>query len=188
MDYLAIARIHSNWRNMKARCEKPSNPQYKDYGARGIYVCDAWQDFNTFCQWALDNGYSQELHLDRQDNDGPYSPENCRYVTPTQNSRNKRNNRLIEAFGESKTVAEWAEDPRCVVTDYTLRRRVVYADWDPEEAMTVKRRRDRQSLKCSNGHPMTEDNVYRRGNGFRMCKICTKQRAKDSYDKKKENT
>lgn len=85
--------LHTRWRTFRSRCANPNNGRYKDYGGRGIYVCDQWNDFNVFYEWAMTNGYQPELQIDRRDNDGPYSPENCRWVTPKENMANRRNSR-----------------------------------------------------------------------------------------------
>lgn len=184
MDYVEIARLNVVWRNMLRRCDNSTNAQFSDYGGRGIYVSPEWYDFNVFCQWALDNGSAKGLYIDRIDNDGPYSSVNCRLVTPTVNGRNKRNNRLITAFGETKPATAWQEDVRCVVSGTTLRRRIK-AGWEPEEALTIKRAKYKQSGVFSCGHPREESNVYRRSkNGYAMCKICTKQRAVDRKNNK----
>jgi len=99
--------LYAIWKQMRYRCSNPSHPDFRDYGARGITVCDRWQrDFLAFCQ---DMGpRPQGTSLDRRDNDGPYSPENCRWATPLEQSNNSRKNRFIEACGERLTVSQWA--------------------------------------------------------------------------------
>ncbi len=109
---------------MLRRCEDVSNVGYANYGGRGITVCPEWHDFERFKEWALVNSFAPELVIDRIDNNGPYSPENCHYVTPTANARNKRNCIYLTIFSETKTVAEWAQDPRCAVPRRTLYNRV----------------------------------------------------------------
>lgn len=77
---------------MIERCYKPQNKAYKNYGGRGITVCDEWRDsFEAFYDWAISHGYKRGLEIDRINNDGPYSPDNCRWVTSKVNSRNTRN-------------------------------------------------------------------------------------------------
>ncbi len=95
------------WSHCKERCHNPKNRQYPDYGARGIYVCDEWRyDSVAFTSWALDNGYKQGLELDRRDNNGPYAPWNCRFITKAENARNKRNSIKGVVFGEDLVVAQ----------------------------------------------------------------------------------
>ena len=88
---LINTRLYNIWANIKARILNPKDKAYNDYGGRGITICDEWKnDFKVFYDWAMSNGYSDELSIDRIDNDGGYSPENCRWVTSTIQSRNKR--------------------------------------------------------------------------------------------------
>lgn len=83
--------LYYAWVNMKSRCTDPNAKYFSDYGGRGIRVCPEWADsFEAFQTWALSNGYSQGLTLDRQNNDGDYSPDNCRWVDRTTQQRNRR--------------------------------------------------------------------------------------------------
>ena len=97
------------WQTMKSRCENPNRENYERYGARGISVCEEWQKAENFVKWALDNGYKKGLQLDRKDNSKGYSPDNCRFVSPKTNSRNRRNTKYLTINGKTKCVAEWCE-------------------------------------------------------------------------------
>lgn len=97
------------WQTMKSRCENPNRDNYERYGARGITVCQEWHKAENFVKWALDNGYEKGLQLDRKDNTKGYSPDNCRFVTPKINNRNRRNTKYLTVKGETKCVAEWCE-------------------------------------------------------------------------------
>ena len=108
--YQRNPRLCSVWASMIHRCENPKREKYKDYGARGIAVCEEWHDPNAFIDWAEDNGYAEGLQLDRINNDGNYEPTNCRWVTPKENSRNRRNTKFLTVNGETKCVAEWCEE------------------------------------------------------------------------------
>lgn len=108
--YRDNAALFNVWQTMKNRCENPRREKYKDYGARGIKVCDEWHKASNFVEWALKNGYKKGLQLDRIDNDGDYCPQNCRFVTPKQNSRNRRNTKRLTINGVTKTVVEWCEE------------------------------------------------------------------------------
>ena len=114
--------IHSG---MKNRCYNTNYKWYKNYGGRGITVCDEWLDskrvnlshrnnstkgFLAFKKWALSNGYKDNLTLDRIDNTKGYSPENCRWVTPKVQCNNRRNNLLVEYQGETKTLHLWCDE------------------------------------------------------------------------------
>ena len=107
--YCRNMRLYSVWSTMIHRCEDPKREKYKDYGKRGISVCEEWHDPNAFMDWAFENGYSDGLQLDRVNNDGNYCPDNCRWVTPKNNSRNRRNTVFLSVQGETKSVAEWCE-------------------------------------------------------------------------------
>lgn len=96
------------WNSMKNRCENPNAKSYKDYGAKGISVCEEWHDSSKFFEWAFANGYEDGLEIDRIDVYGNYEPSNCRWITKRENANNKRNNKLIDHNGMTKTLAEWS--------------------------------------------------------------------------------
>jgi DNA-binding XRE family transcriptional regulator len=87
-------KLYHIWRGIKQRCDKPYNKRYKNYGGRGIIYCKEWADFLSFRNWALNNGYNKELTIDRINNDGNYEPDNCRWVTITENNRNNSHTKL----------------------------------------------------------------------------------------------
>ena len=107
-------RLYNVWSDMKKRCYNTKNVDYKNYGGRGITVCDEWMDFQNFYEWAIANGYDEtaprgQCTIDRIDVDGCYEPENCRWVDRYIQMNNKRNNRILTYNGESHTLAEWSE-------------------------------------------------------------------------------
>lgn len=104
-------RLYTIWTGMKQRCFNPNNRAYIDYGGRGITVCDEWKnDFQAFYDWAIKNGYADNLSIDRKDVNGNYEPSNCRWATDTEQQNNKSDNRIIEYKGESKTIRQWADE------------------------------------------------------------------------------
>lgn len=106
---LTNTHLYGTWHNMKNRCLNPRVERYKDYGGRGIKVCDEWlNDFQAFYDWAMANGYHEDLSIDRIDANGNYEPNNCRWVDMKTQANNKRNNFLVEINGESKTIGEWS--------------------------------------------------------------------------------
>lgn len=127
------SRLHKIWRGMLSRCK---SPREKRYFGRGITVCDEWKDFVAFQDWSMSNGHDPSLSLDRIDNDRGYSPENCRWTTSKVQSRNMSRNVNLTAFGETKSIAAWADDARCVVSKYTLRGRISDCGWNIELALT----------------------------------------------------
>ena len=103
-------RLYNIWCLMKGRCYNMNHHRYGRYGARGIEVCDEWKnDFKSFEKWAMANGYRDDLTIDRIDNDGPYSPNNCRWATRKEQSNNSSNNHLISVNGEIYTASQLAE-------------------------------------------------------------------------------
>lgn len=91
--------LYEVWSGMKSRCNNRNKRSYADYGARGISVCEEWaKDFKPFYDWAINNGFDRSLQIDRIDGNGNYSPDNCRFVTPTVNANNvcriRKNNKV----------------------------------------------------------------------------------------------
>ena len=126
-------RLYRIWLAMRERCKNQESEKYSLYGGRGIKVCPEWEhDFQSFRDWALGNGYRDNLTLDREDNDGPYSPENCRWVTMKVQNRNKRSNHYLTYKGETISISEWAE--RCGIPYYTLKTRIRNG-WSTEKAL-----------------------------------------------------
>lgn len=126
-------RLYSIWTNMKTRCNNKNAECYKDYGARGIRVCDEWlNDFQVFYDWAIDNDYQENLTIDRIDFNSNYEPSNCRWVDRKTQNRNTRHNRNITINNETHCLKEW-----CEILD--LKPGTVYArlkhGWDLERAL-----------------------------------------------------
>lgn len=105
-------RIHRTYTNMKTRCYNPHYYLFKNYGGKGITICDEWLGENglkNFADWSMKNGYSDKLSIDRIDNSKGYSPENCRWVDMRTQQNNRTNNRILSCGGESHTMAEWSK-------------------------------------------------------------------------------
>lgn len=96
------------WLSMKRRCQSPKDKGYKNYGGRGITICQEWEDVSVFFEWAINNGYQNGKELDRVDNNKGYSPDNCRFVNHFKNQRNRRNTLKYTYNGEEKSIPELA--------------------------------------------------------------------------------
>lgn len=103
-------RLYKAWRNMKNRCLNSKSKDYPDYGGRGIKVCANWiNSYESFRDWAVSHGYSEELSIDRIDVNGDYCPENCRWATQEQQSRNTRKNIHVEKDGFSGCLLDYCK-------------------------------------------------------------------------------
>lgn len=108
---LSNSHLYKIWCGMKKRCNNPNCKSFGRYGAKGIKICDAWNDnFEAFYDWAINNGYSDGLTIDRIDFHNGYSPSNCRWITMDEQAKNKGTNVLIEYNGETKILADWCRE------------------------------------------------------------------------------
>lgn len=107
---LSNTRLYEIWCGMKKRCYDENSERYKDYGGRGITICDEWaEDFQAFYNWAVANGYKENLTIERKDVNGNYCPENCTWITKSEQSRNQRKTIRYTIFGIEKPLIEWCE-------------------------------------------------------------------------------
>ena len=148
---LSGTRIYHEWVTMKRRCLNESDKRYVDYGGRGIMVCDEWKDKpDAFFEWAIANGYRDDLTIDRIDNNGNYEPSNCRWVTAKEQSRNRRSNVLVEYMGRQITLVELAE--RTGISAACLRAR--YSKGERGEFL-IRPKETRVRLVAYNGEMVT---------------------------------
>lgn len=130
---LKNTRLYRIWSNMKNRCNNPNCNAFHRYGGRGITVCDEWQnDFQTFYDWSISHEYSDELSLDRIDNNKGYSPDNCRWATSKMQANNTSHCRFITIAGDTKTMKEWCEISG---VNYNTARDRIRHGWNPIEAV-----------------------------------------------------
>lgn len=119
---------------MKYRCNNINAANYERYGGRGIKVCNEWQEFEPFRDWAINNGYKDDLTLGRINVNGDYCPQNCRWATIKEQNNNQRTNRLFTVFGKTQTMTQWAEE--YCISKSTLWGRLKRG-WTIEEALTT---------------------------------------------------
>ncbi len=126
-------RLWNIWRSMRARCGHITTG-LPNYAGRGIRVCGDWQTFEGFHAWAIGHGYAENLQIDRIDNDGPYNPENCRWISQQENLQNRSNTRRYDFFGEMLTPS--AAGRKYGIIANTIRRRIRLGA-TPEEAVMM---------------------------------------------------
>lgn len=137
---LSKTRLHYIWRAMKDRCYNPNNTHYSVYGARGIVLCKEWENnFMAFYSWSIENGYKDGLSIDRIDNEKGYYPDNCRWATLIEQANNKRENKIIEFNGETKTLAQWCRE---LGLNYHSVQSRLCKGWSAEKAFTTPRLRN----------------------------------------------
>lgn len=136
-------RLYRLWKHIKERCYNPNSKRYKDYGGRGIVMCDEWKnDYTSFRQWALETGYDRTAPkymctIERIDVDGNYEPLNCCWKTNKEQCNNKRNNHIITFNNESHTIMEWSE--KTGINYNVLWTRINRYGWSIEKALTTKK-------------------------------------------------
>ena len=133
-----LYRIRSS---MKTRCYNKNYENYKNYGGRGITICDEWKDnFQAFYDWAIKNGYKKGLTIDRIDNNKGYSPENCRWATHKEQTLNRRCTQFLLFNGENRTLVEWAKETGINYQTLNYRKK---AGKTPAEILKTKRKDDK---------------------------------------------
>jgi hypothetical protein len=140
----AHPRIWKIWTGMRQRCQNPNSPAWKHYGGRGITVCERWEKFENFLEDMLPT-YRDDLTIDRKDNNGPYSPENCKWATRSEQAFNRRpigedaflkrsDAHLLTHKGKTKYVALWARELGLKVDTLYMRLR---RGWSVERTLTT---------------------------------------------------
>lgn len=142
-------RLYSIWGNMKQRCNNPNANGYAYYGGKGVKVCSDWAEhFASFYKWSTENGYADNLTIDRIDSDGNYEPNNCRWITKSKNSRRASISAQANGFGKggkprdvyeynnkSKSLTDWSEE--LGIPYETLRTRIHTYGWSIETAFST---------------------------------------------------
>ena len=137
-------RLYTIWCDMKQRCLNKNQKVFKHYGERKISICDEWKNnFNSFYNWAIRNGYADNLTIDRIDVDGNYEPSNCRWATMQQQRRNTRSNVFVEINGVKKVLIDWCGYYKIKYTTVLSR---IYSGWEMIKAITTPSRKYREEL------------------------------------------
>ena len=127
-------RLYNTWAHMKSRCYRTTDKAYKNYGGRGIKICDEWKNnFKAFYDWAMNNGYNDNLTIDRIDVNGNYEPDNCRFITIREKENNKQNNFYITIYNRTQTLSEWCKEKNL---DYKKIISRIQRGWTIEDAFT----------------------------------------------------
>ncbi len=141
-------RIFQCWWNMKARCNSDNRKDSEYYHDKGITYCKEWELYENFQTWAIENGYEDNLTLDRMDGSLPYCPENCRWITIAEQQRNRSNCLYFTYNNETKTLTEWARIFE--INRTTLHDRIFKSGYSFEEAIKTKGRINKCSLSKQN--------------------------------------
>lgn len=128
-------RLYNIWSTMWQRVSNPNTINYQLYGGKGVKVCVQWKDYVNFKEWAINNGYCDELTLDRIDSNGNYEPKNCRWVSWYVQGNNRSNNHIITYKGRTQTLSQWARE--IGMSPKTLSRRIVDKKWGIERALST---------------------------------------------------
>ena len=147
--YSKNKRLYNVWRGMLTRCENPNSKSYKDYGARGISVCDEWHTFKNFLDWSISNGYDENapfgmFTIDRIDTDKDYCPDNCQWVSYKQQARNNRHNHLVTIDGETMPLVAAAEKYGISINTVKMRIRNGWSDVDAVTTPSARANSERQ--------------------------------------------
>jgi hypothetical protein len=129
-----ITHLYNVWLAMRQRCLNKNNPNYKNYGQRGIRICEEWDDYEIFHNWAMSNGFAENFTIERIDNNSGYNPSNCTWIPQSKQSCNTRRNKRITFNGKTRILKEWATELE--IKYDTLFGRLARG-WDVKEAFTT---------------------------------------------------
>jgi hypothetical protein len=131
-------RLYETWKNMRRRCHDPKNKRYKNYGGRGIKICEEWNEYLNFRNWAMNNGYDDTLTIDRIDPNKNYCPENCRWADYKMQANNVTRNHIIQYKGKNYTISQLAD---VLHISYKAIEHRIARDWSIEKIVNTPVRR-----------------------------------------------
>lgn len=132
----SFTRVYRIYAKIKRRCFSEDDGAYPSYGGRGITMCEEWRkSFEAFYTWSMQNGYSDELSIDRIDNDGDYTPQNCRWATAKEQSNNRRSCIKVTMNGRTQNLKEWCDE--LGISYKTVHQRINGYNWDAIKALTT---------------------------------------------------
>ena len=140
------SRLYKIFQGMKSRCFNKNNCRYKNYGGKGITIYKEWLDnFESFYNWAYNNGYNDNLTIERIDINKDYCPENCKWITKEEQYKNTSKTRLITAFGKTQSMMEWCREYN--ISRSLFRARIDDLYWEPEKALTTPPIKNQKVIK-----------------------------------------
>lgn len=129
-------RLYGIYHKMRSRCNNPNCPAYKDYGERGISVCAEWDSsFSVFFEWAMESGYADTLTIERIDVNGNYCPENCKWITKSEQANNRRTCKLFTYNGKTQNLAQWCNELN--LSYKNIYSRIFQKGWSFERAIST---------------------------------------------------
>ena len=135
-------KLYSVWKGMRERCNNPNNKRYKNYGGRGIKICPDWNDYTAFRKWAIENGYSENLTIERIDINKGYCPENCRWATWKEQAQNTTRTRFLTYNGKTQSMSMWAKE---LGLSYGVINHRVQRGWSIERIANIPVRRSKNA-------------------------------------------
>lgn len=165
--------LYRCWLGINRRCYNKNDASYKNYGGRGIFMCNEWRgNFPAFMDWAINNGWEEGLTIERKNVDDGYSPQNCTWATRKEQSRNKRNSRLIEYNGQKLIANDWAEITN--IGPETIVRRIYERGWSIERALTTSPESPISSNKITEDDVLrifnSDDTAHRLSKKYKICR------------------
>lgn len=178
-------RLYTIWCDMKQRCLNKNREVFKHYGERKISICDEWKNnFNSFYDWAMANGYKNGLSIERIDINDGYSPKNCKWIPKSEQSKNTCRTHFVTHNGKTQCVEDWCKELGIKSNTILGRARTLNGDYY-KALFEYKHYQKNEKQFCPHGHEYTDENSGFTSQGYRYCKICMKKR-REQYNKKRK--